>query len=451
MVLDSYYYIMAAMSHADVSPWAIGYSWFLRVFGVFTHSPLLLVIFQYLFLETSLLVLFLTLMNFFTFSKVSEWLLFIFFFINPLFLYCANFVMADALFISLTVLWMSLLIWMIFRPHPALIYLHTILILLVFMVRYNALYYPIVAAVAFLISRYKWPQKLLAIGLQTVVIAGFILYTSWQVGRISGVPQFSPFGNWKTANDALYMYGHIYREREAPVPPRYAALDHEVRMSFDSARGQVDDLLNDRSPFYGSVYMFYSTSPLVKYKNLLYGSDTEFVNFKKMAYVGPLYGQYGAWLIRKYPFDFLHYFIAPNSLRYLFPPMEAFASLPPFFLRTDYLGQAARTWFGVTTLTVGWPSIRLRSYLLYPWPVLATIIHLLFILNGVSFLIVKGYRSINKNQWHVIALLTLLWLCDLGFSLTAAATVMRYEMFLLIIEFFLVLWLTEQIYFKSRL
>lgn len=449
MVLDSYYYILAAISHAHVNAWAIGYSWFLRLVGVFSHSPLLLVIFQYLFLEGSLLIFFLTLTTFFSFSKVSKWLLFGFFFVNPLFLYCANFIMADALFISLSLLWISLLLWMIFRPYPSLIYMHTILILLVFMVRYNALYYPFVATVAFIISRYKWQQKLLGIGLQVAVIGGFIWYTSLEIGAATGVPQFSPFGNWKTANDALYMYGHVYRKADDLVPAKFSVLDRTVRQFFETAGGRVDDLLDYQSPFYGSIYMFFDTSPLVQYKNLLCGRDTEFVNFQKMAYVGPLYGQYGSWLIRKYPLAFLHYFVAPNAVRYAFPPMEAFASLPPFFLRPDYLGQAARAWFGVKTLTVGRPLIQLRGYLLAPYQTIGAIIHLLFALNLIGFLAMKGYRSISGHQLYGLTVLTVLWICDLGFNLTAAATVMRYEMFLLIIEFSMALWLTERIYFQG--
>src|SRR5580692_2874703 len=132
MVLDSYYYVLGAINHADVSPWAIGYSWFLRLFGVFTHSPLALVIFQYLLLEVSLLVLFLTMTEILRLSKVTRWIVFPFFFCNPLLLYCANFVMADALFISLSVLWISLLLWMLYRPKEYLLWVHTALILLLF-------------------------------------------------------------------------------------------------------------------------------------------------------------------------------------------------------------------------------------------------------------------------------------------------------------------------------
>jgi hypothetical protein len=449
MVYDSYFYTIAAMSHALAGPWAIGYSWFLQLFGVFSHSPLLLTVFQYLFLEASLWVFFLTLTNFFSFAKVSKWCLFGFLFINPIFLFCANFVMADSLFISLSILWISLLIWIVFRTYPVLIYLHAILILLAFVVRYNALYYPLVATFAFIISRYNWWQKLLGICLQVVLVAGFVWFTSLQVRDITGVAQFSPFGNWKTANDALYMYGHIYRDDHDSVPTKFSVLHHTVQQYFKAENGKTDDLLDYTSHFYGSVYMFYYTSPLIKYKDRLYGVDTEEVNFKKMAYMGPLYGSYGAWLISKHPIAFAQYFVGPNAVRYLFPPMEAFASYTPFMLRPDYLGQAARSWFRVKTLSAGWSVIRLRNYLLAPWPIVAAIIHLMFVFSLVSFFALKEYRWVNKDQLGALAMLVVLWICDLGFNLTAAATVMRYEIFLLVIEFSLVLWLTERTYFKK--
>jgi hypothetical protein len=445
MVLDSYYYILAAISHSDVNAWAIGYSWFLRLFGIFSHSPLLVVIFQYLFLEASLLLFFLVLTRVFHFSTIAKLVFFVFLFVNPLFLYCANFIMADSLFIALSILWVSLLLCICVWPNIYFLWIHAVLILFVFVVRYNALYYPLVASVALLVSRYSIRQKVLGIVLQTVFIGGFILYTCLRVGALSGQVQFSPFGNWKTANDALYMYGHIYRERNDPVPKEFAALHETVRHYFESG-AQVDDLLNYQSPFYGSEYMFFDTSPLVRYKNLHFGADTEFLNFKKMAYVGPLYGAYGTYLIQKYPGAFLHYFVGPNAVRYFFPPMEAFASLPPFFLRSDYLGQAGRTWFGIRTLTVSWSAIQLRTYLLSPYPMAATFVHLLFVLNIAGLFWVRSLRSLSQLEQSALIVLVALWICDFVFNLTAAATVMRYIIFSLIIEFGLVVWLTEQIY-----
>ncbi len=446
MVLDSYYYVLGAINHADVSPWAIGYSWFLRVLGIFTHSPLALVVFQYLLLAASLIVLFLTLTEILRLSKVTRWIIFPFFFCDPLLFYCSNFVMADALFISFSVLWISLLLWMLYWPRPWMLWVHTALILLVFCVRYNALYYPVVAALALLMSQYSWRQKLIGTAAQLVVIGGFIGYTSMRVGQVSGVSQFSPFGNWKMANDALYMYGHIYQDDNSPVPAKFTVLHQTVRDYFQKV-GQVDNLLNFRSQFYGSQYMFTYGTPLVSYKVSLYGEDSEFVNFKKMAAVGPLYGEYGAYLIKKFPGAFLEYFVGPNAIRYAFPPMEAFGSLPPFFLRSDYLGQASRTWFGLHTLTVSWDRIRLRGKILRPYQTIVFFIHVLFVLSLLGFIIVKGMRTLSPVERNSLIVLASLWLFDLGFNLTAAATVMRYEIFLLMVEFGLICFLIGKTFF----
>jgi hypothetical protein len=448
MVLDSYYYVLAAISKADVNAWAIGYSWFIRFVGLFSHSPLFFVIVQYLLLQTALLVFFLTFTRFFALSKPAKRIFFVVLLANPIFLYTANFVMADTLFIALSVSWLSLLLWMVFRPRVWLLWVHALLILLVFSVRYNALYYPFVAAVALIVSGYTLRQKLLGIVLQLAFVGAFIGYTSYRVGQLSGQAQFSPFGNWKTANDALYMYGHVYQDAHEPVPAKFAALDQSVRQGFKIDK-KVDDLLDYTSPFYGSIYMFYYSSGLVQYKNLLYGEDTQFVNFQKMARVGPLYGQYGAYLIRKYPLAFAQYFVVPNACRYVFPPLEAYGSLPPFFLRPDYLGQAAVSWFGVDSLTPSMGAIRLRGWLLSPYQTLAAFVHLLFLINLLGFGVMKGFRSLSRIEGLGLLVLVGFWVFDLGFSLTAAATVMRYELFPLVIECSIVIWLTKRIYFNN--
>jgi hypothetical protein len=167
-----------------------------------------------------------------------------------------------------------------------------------------------------------------------------------------------------------------------------------------------------------------------------------------MAAVGPLYGQYGTYLIKKFPGAFLEYFVEPNAIRYLFPPMEAFGSLPPFFLRPDYLGQAGRTWFGLQTLTVSWDRINFRAKVLRPYQTIVFFVHILFVFTLIGFITVKGLGSLPTMERNSLIVLTALWVLDLGFNLTAAATVMRYEIFLLMIEFTLIWWLIGRTFFQ---
>jgi hypothetical protein len=94
-------------------------------------------------------------------------------------------------------------------------------------------------------------------------------------------------------------------------------------------------------------------------------------------------------------------------------------------------------------------AIRLRSWLLSPYQTLAAFVHLLFLVNLLGFGVMKGLRSLSRVEGLGLLVLVGFWVFDLGFSLTAAATVMRYELFPLVIECSIVIWLTERIYFNN--
>jgi hypothetical protein len=79
---------------------------------------------------------------------------------------------------------------------------------------------------------------------------------------------------------------------------------------------------------------------------------------------------------------------------------------------------------------------------------LAAFVHLLFLVNLIGFGVMKGFRTLSRTERLGLLVLSIFWLLDLAFSLTAAATVMRYELFPLIIECSIVTWLTERIYFS---
>jgi len=442
LVMDSYYYIRAAATNADVNAWPIGYSKFLQLVGLFTHSPLVLVCLQYLFLELSLLVLFFTMRFFFRLGTLTSNVLFVFFFANPLLLYTGNLIMADALFNGLSILWIVQLLWIIYRPRPYMIFTHALLLFITFSVRYNALYYPVVAALAFILSRQSIRLKLAGIVLPVAMVVGFVTYTSHRMEAYCGVRQFSPFGGWKLANDALYMYAHVRPDRADTVPVRFQAMDKVVRYYFAVSHDPGDLMAPD--VFHGSPYMF--GGPLMSYMYRQYGRDTTFINFQKWSRMAPLCQDYGSYLIRKYPQAFARWFLRPNLQRYALPPLEIYMTITPFFLRPDELGPEATRWFGLTTLMVKPAYINLRLRITSIYPLLFGLIHLCFILSLLGFLFNKGWSRIGQPYNYCLLAIIFLWLCDLGFSLTAAAIVMRYQVFLVILEFSCSLFFLEFMY-----
>jgi len=448
MVMDSYVYIRAMAYNLGANSFPIGYSWFLQLFSLFSRSTTVLVWLQFLFLQSACLLLFYTLLYFFRPGKWAVRILFVFMFFNPLSFYISNFIMADTLFTALSLLWLTLLIWIIGRPRPYMIVVHALILTLVFTIRYNALYYPIVASIAILLSRLRPWIRAAALALQFVLIGAFVLYTSSQMKQVMGVRQFSPFGGWKLASNALYMYGHVCQERKDTVPLKFAQLDNMVRNYFYRTR-VVDDLLDYESFSTGTFYGAYQGSPLIQYMDLKYGQDTTFQNFSKWGPMGAYCGEYGAYLIRKHPLEFARYFVWPNMIRYIYPPREIFTHLTPYFLRNDELGQVASKWFGLRTLTISPYFINLRTAIISPYPIIIALVHLAFIMGFIGFALFKGFKKVSKANRSIVLAIASLWLCDLCFSITASAIVLRYQIFLMILEFAFALVFMDFVYRTS--
>jgi protoporphyrinogen oxidase len=138
---DSYSYLEAAASNVDVNMWPVAYSKFLRLVSVFTHSDLIVVGLQYFLMQISSLIFLFSLLYLQPPGKKVRNFLLLFLFLNPIPLYIANYISADALFIGLSLLWLTTLLWIIYRPRPWMIAVHAILLLACFTVRYNAIYY----------------------------------------------------------------------------------------------------------------------------------------------------------------------------------------------------------------------------------------------------------------------------------------------------------------------
>jgi len=115
---DSYSYIRAAYLHLDVNIWPIGYSRFLALFHHWiSHSGSALITFQYLAWCFSALFFYFTITYFYPTGKNTRIFLNLFLFFNPLFFYTTNYVTSDILFISMSTVWLTLLIWILNWPN----------------------------------------------------------------------------------------------------------------------------------------------------------------------------------------------------------------------------------------------------------------------------------------------------------------------------------------------
>jgi protoporphyrinogen oxidase len=427
---DSYSYLEAAYTNADVNMWPVAYSKFLRQISVFTHSDKVVVGIQYLFMQCSGLMFLFTLLYFLKPGKIVKNILYAFFLFNPVALYVSNYISADALFIGLSLLWLSSLLWVIYQPRLWQIWVQGVLLLACFTVRYNAIYYPLIAALAFILSRQGWGRKVAGIGFGALLVVGSFAYTSNKMLEVTGKRQFSAFGGWQLANNALYMYEHVPAAERGEVPARFAKLEGMVREHMDTLK-RVKLTREDSLTSY--FYLWNEKGPLIQYMEREWKKDTVTLAFKKWASEGPLYNDYAMYLIRKYPMVFASEFLLPNSVKYAVPPPEF---LSVYNMGGDSVGKLAKEWFNYKTQKVkDHNSKNAQLGITRYYSYLGALINVFLLICVVGLAVFTGFRQGNKGLYRLLFMAIFFWILNMGFSIFASPIVLRYQVFPLLVSF----------------
>lgn len=424
---DSYVYLETAYHNFSINTYPVGYSNFVRVFSAFTKSDTLLVGFQYFFLHASILGFLFTIFYFYRPGKVVQCFLLAFFILNPVFLYLANYVSSDTLFLTLSILWFTVLLWLVHRSSKQLIIWHAVILFVAFTVRYNALFYPVITLLAFSLSRQRIWLKIAGTGLGVLLIGCFILYTGNKYKQLAGTWQFSPFTGWQMANNAMYAYRYIDSMDRKPVPPKFRVLDQMVRTYFDTTRDvkkyPQEQLLAS------TVYMWAPNSPLRLYMADQFKTDSVSDKLKQWATVGPLYGNYGAYLMRRYPLTFLRHYLWVNTLKYYSPPVEF---LEQYSTGKDSVHPVAQVWFGYESRKI---TSRFKSFdvpVLNFLPILAGALNILFLFGLFAYWFLGGWQNVIFRKGIMLA--AAFWLVNFGFSVFAAPIALRFQLFPIIIS-----------------
>ncbi|OQP62017.1 hypothetical protein A3860_30505 [Niastella vici] len=420
---DSYVYLETAHLNLDINNYMVGYSRLLRLFSVFTRSDTALVAFQYLLIQSSALFFLFTLFFFYNPSKIIQIALICFIVPNPLFLYLANYISSDAYFLALSLIWFTILLWIIHRPTMRLIIFQTLSIYIAFTVRNNALIYPLIAAFAFIISPFTIKRKFLGIIGSCLVIGLFIAYTGTKFQSLTGTWQYSPFSGWQMANNAMYAYRYVDNKNVKPVPEKFRKLDNMIRNYFDSTR----DLKKhpEEALLASTVYMWDRRSPLQKYMNLQFINDSVSDSRKKWASMGPLYGEYGLYIIKKYPLLFFKFFLWPNANRYFAPPVEF---LEAYNMGKENVAPIAQAWFGYKSHKVTTRLKDFRVTLLDFYPILTGIMNVVFLCSLICFIIINGFRNAFPFRKGLLLAISV-WIINAGFTIFASSAALRFQAF----------------------
>lgn len=425
---DSYVYLQSAYSNSDVNIYPIGYSKFLRLFSVFSSSDTLLVALQYFMIQASALWFIFTLCFFHRPKNIFKIIMLTLLVLNPVFLYLSNYVSSDSLFLSLSLLWFTLILWILQRATLKLILLQTFVLFLAFMVRYNALYYPIFSLIALLLSSQPLKLKFVGIFSSLLVIILFMTYTANRYHQLTGIREFTPFSGWQIANNAMYCYRYVNSHARKQPPKEFRVLDKMVTTYFDSSR----DL--KKNPWEmleaSTMYMWDQRSPLQKYMKLQFKNDSSVRSLKAWASVAPLYADYGKYLIGQYPWSYFKYYLIPNGIKFYSPPGEF---LFAYNMGRDTVGKIIQTWFGYKNNKVKSAFKDFKVNAIQFMPIMAGTMNMIFLMGLLSVALLNGL-SRRSPMSKVLILAMILWLMNFCFSVLASPVTLRYQLFGILIS-----------------
>jgi hypothetical protein len=427
---DSYSYIYAASANLDINIWPIGYSKFLRAFHWLTYSDKMLTGFQYFFIELTALYFFYTLLFFVNISRKYVIVLFIFLFLNPLFLYLSNYVNSDPLFYALSLLWFTELIWILYKPRTRQMFIQGFLLLLCFTVRNNAYYYPIISLVAIFLSKHLKRNKLLGCLLTLLPILAFIHFTKKASKDMTGTAQYSIFTGWQLANNALYMYSKLDANSLKFTTPETKELDSLSQSFYKKVVPNFTAILAN---YTGNFFIRQSDGPLKQYLKMHYNIVDDKSEILAWAKSSPVFKYFGSHLIEKYPLKFISFFILPNIRNYLTPPLE---KLKIYNLGSDKINHTGSNWFNLSDPRVYCISKSLQGEILAVYPTIFLFLNVLCF----TYIILLVTRSKSRSGRESILLLTLastLIITNFLFCIVSTIVVFRYEIFPMTICLFL--------------
>jgi hypothetical protein len=438
---DSYSYIFAASANLDVSIWPIGYSKFLRLFHSITSSDTALVGFQYFFFEFSCLYFFYSILYFYRFAKVNQVILLVFLFFNPLFLYICNYINSDPLFITLSVLWFTELLWLLQRPSWYHIIAQGLLLFLCFTVRNNAYIYPVVTAVVFALSRMKWMVKISGAALGIAMIVPFVLHTRNAAEKLTGVKQFSLFTGWQLANNALYIYEYIDVDTTNLPTQNIKELNRLSSKFYSIYAALYPKFHGDLSGYVGNFFIREQFSPLKQYLIKKYKITDDYSQVVAWGKSSVAFKEYGSYIIRNNMNAYFWQFILPNAKNYLTPPLE---KLAVYNLDLDNVPPIVQKWFEYDSPRVNTkiPRKAQRKWLIvFPYVFFAINLYILGL--SAMTLLKDKYKEISKANKHMLITCGSFLVLNFIFSASATVVVLRYEVFPLMICIPFAILLTE--------
>ncbi|WP_207496521.1 hypothetical protein [Aridibaculum aurantiacum] len=411
---DSFTYVGAAANNQPISFRPIFYSKLIQFFRLLSTSELALIAGQYGSWWLANLFLFFTSCYFFLLKGWKKYLLFALLILHPFWVFSSNYISSDTFFNSLTVAWFTLLIWVMHKPKWYIISLHLWLLLMIFMLRYNAVYFPIFTAVAILFATLSTWKKLAYILVAVAFVFSFIEYTSRQTEKLVGTKIFTGFSGWQYANNAL----HVVRNKKIDPSTIENQKVRELLVFNQSFFNTYKDSITTKA---SAWYMWHPQSPLKLYLRQHNAKAGFFRTWNELA---PLYGKFGKTIILQNPVAYIQHFVVPNLGEYVLPRLELYDT---YFEDVDTVAAVATKYFNYKSNKVSKhrPALYTAVFGHSNW--LFLVLNVMGVGLGCWYYFSKQYRKYPKLINRFLLCFALFFLANFFFIVLLAPSVLRYH------------------------
>ena len=432
---DSFTYLQVAQDNTEVSFRPVEYSKIINLFKGFSASDVALIFGQYFSNVLANLLLFFTSIYFFSFRSVNKLLLFALLVFNPLYVLYSNYILTDAFFCACTVAWFVALIWMIRKPRWYYTVAQLLLLLILFKLRYNAIVFPVITALALYMSRQKAVYKFVSLGISILLIVAMVIYTTNIVERDTGIRTFSAFSGWQMANNAM----HIIRYQKADT----TATD-EATKNLSVFINRFQDTTKERFDSVNAIsaYMWNNRSPLKAYIPVYAQEEGYQTYFLTWTALGGVYSNWGRSIIFSHPGAYVKHFVLPNTKAYWVPDLEAYAD---YFTKTDTLPVRMQQFYRYPSRKVGPQHEWVYDITFKPWPYLFPFLNAAFLLTAIAWFATRRYKKEKPltNQWLLCFLF--FYVVNFFFIVLLAPSVFRYHVFIITLIFPLLIYCLQQL------
>jgi hypothetical protein len=390
-----------------------GYSWFLALSRFISTNADVLVLLQSVLYFFSTLFFYLTVRYFFPGGKRIWWrIFFIIFLFAPVCIYLCNFAISDALFISLTNLWVASLLWMMASGKAGPIIWNAVLLVLVMQVRFIALFYPLITVIAIFLTYFKTSKlRFLSLSiLQVALFLGVIFFTTWQTKKNIGVSVLSGFSGWQKANNAMHVLPYINLKPEQIE-------DTAVR------RMHASILANNPPGFYpskDSVVIFYLWSPMSPFKkylnNLRNSGKGTYLHYWHLSSIS--FGAWADYIMKKYPGLYARHYLLPNFLLLFNLPNEALFYFPPY-------SEQMKKWFDCRECDPTPRYTFVHDFLAETAPKSFNLLWLLLFFSVIA-LCFRSKLNCTAQQYNMMLLVSFFCIIYAAMSVYASPIVLRY-------------------------